>query len=156
MSPWLLAGLLEPVACRSLFSFFLFLICIPGLLLVTVKTGDISGDSSSRGQATKNGDCPLKPGTSGHLTLHSFFRRRCLDTHTKTTPSSFDFWLIFPLCYIYFFNVKILVGDIEGGAKDSAQQQQQKVFEGRLRQLPMSPVGRTGPVSTQGETGNKL
>ena len=30
---------------------------------VTAKSGDISGDSSSRGQDTGNGDCPRKPGT---------------------------------------------------------------------------------------------
>src|SRR4029434_4350275 len=48
----------------SLFSLFLFFICIPGLLLVTVKTGDISGDSSSRGQATKN---EAVPGNRGRL-----------------------------------------------------------------------------------------
>ena len=40
-------------------------------LSVTVKTGDISGDSSSRGQDTENGDCPRKPGTSGHPIIYS-------------------------------------------------------------------------------------
>ena len=38
-------------------------------LSVTVKTGDISGDSSSRGQVTENGDCPRKPGMSGHPSI---------------------------------------------------------------------------------------
>ena len=35
-------------------------------LSVTAQTEDISGDSSSQGQDTENGDCPWKPGTSGH------------------------------------------------------------------------------------------
>ena len=38
-------------------------------LSVTVKTRDISVDCSSWGQDSENGDCPRKPGTSGHPTL---------------------------------------------------------------------------------------
>ena len=53
----------------NIFVFFLFS-CIPiSDLSVTVKTGDIPGDSSSWGQVTENGDCPRKPGTSGHPSL---------------------------------------------------------------------------------------
>src|SRR4029434_4080653 len=59
----------------------------------------------------------LRPGWL--LPLPSFFHRRCLDTDTQTiplnvlacsdntkevcTPSSFDFWQIFPLCLYDFF-----------------------------------------------------
>ena len=80
----------------------------------------------------------LRPGWL--LPLHYLFRRSCLDTHTLTiplnvleccdnttevrTPSSFDFWLILPSCYIYLFNVKILVENKEGGAKNSAMGEQ--------------------------------
>ena len=61
----------------------------------------------------------------------------CSDyTKEVRTPSSFDFWLVFPLRQIYFFNVKILVGDIDGAQKTCWAQ-----FS------PMSPVGRTGPVN---------
>ena len=41
-------------------------------LSVTAETGDISGDSSSRGQDTENGDCPRKPEMSGHPSIRAW------------------------------------------------------------------------------------
>lgn len=105
----------------------------------SVKTGDISRDSSRRGWISENQDCPRKSGMSGHPSLPW----HCLAEHYRTTVEEVRCWVLM------FWRVKHhFIGYLVTAMFKMRLREVEKCFMSSWNKLPKSTSSFTVNIST--------